>query len=291
MFKGTLANLWRPVLGTAILAFMSGLMLQLSARQDIPLETFQTTSLVTQAVRHGGAVPARAVGEEAAEPGCGLQGGACPFRRPVSCCCPSSGTGQVVWPTRARSWARWWRASFCWCMAAEAVHDTKLPAVLLFSCTFLCTNAAQLAGTLVGFFNASTLAQGDVALTAVALVAVYLVAMVSMFLFKDRKTQCQGGRGGRRAATGRCVGGALQRLGRRIWLHATRNGDTGASGARPYGAGHLREALRFRKHGEVPHQVHLPESSACTRAAKSSTSSKGRKRKVAGGARAQAMEA
>ena len=72
-------------------------------------------------------------------------------------------------------------------MAAEAVHDTKMPAVLLFSCTFLCTNAAQLAGTLVGFFNASTLAQGDVALTAVALVAVYLVAMVSMFLFKDRK--------------------------------------------------------------------------------------------------------
>ena len=50
VFKGTLANLWRPVLGTAILAFMSGLMLQLSARQDIPLETFQTTSLVTQAV-------------------------------------------------------------------------------------------------------------------------------------------------------------------------------------------------------------------------------------------------
>ena len=74
-------------------------------------------------------------------------------------------------------------------MVAHTVHDTKLPAALLFSCTLVCTNAAQMAGALVGMLNAHTLGQGDIALTAVALVAIYLLAMVSLFLFKD-KTLC-----------------------------------------------------------------------------------------------------
>ena len=54
-----------------------------------------------------------------------------------------------------------------WCMVAHTVHDTKLPAALLFSCTLVCTNAAQMAGALVGMLNAHTLGQGDIALTAV----------------------------------------------------------------------------------------------------------------------------
>ena len=37
VFKGALSALWRPVLGTAILSFMSGLMLQLSLSEAIPL--------------------------------------------------------------------------------------------------------------------------------------------------------------------------------------------------------------------------------------------------------------
>ena len=46
VFKGALSVLWRPVLGTAILAFMSGLMLQLSMSEAIPLGTFQFLSLI-----------------------------------------------------------------------------------------------------------------------------------------------------------------------------------------------------------------------------------------------------
>ena len=49
VFKGALSVLWRPVLGTSILAFMSGLMLQLSMSEAIPLGTFQFTALITQA--------------------------------------------------------------------------------------------------------------------------------------------------------------------------------------------------------------------------------------------------
>ena len=186
VFKGTLANLWRPVLGTAILAFMSGLMLQLSARQDIPLETFQPTSLVTQAVLMAALfLPVLLVKKQ---PNLGaVYKVALPLSAAGFLLLPLIWDGAGGLANACAQLGTLVAGIILWCMAAEAVHDTKLPAVLLFSCTFLCTNAAQLAGTLVGFFNASTLAQGDVALTAVALVAVYLVAMVSMFLFKDRK--------------------------------------------------------------------------------------------------------
>ena len=142
VFKGALSALWRPVLGTAILSFMSGLMLQLSLSEAIPLGTFQSTSLIWNGV--GGLANA----------------------------CAQLGTlvaGIILW-----------------CMVAHTVHDTKLPAALLFSCSLICTNAAQMAGTLVGMLNAHTLGQGDITLTAVALVAIYLLAMVSMFLFKDK---------------------------------------------------------------------------------------------------------
>ena len=71
-------------------------------------------------------------------------------------------------------------------LALFLMGASELPAALLFSCSLICTNAAQMAGTLVGMLNAHTLGQGDITLTAVALVAIYLLAMVSMFLFKDK---------------------------------------------------------------------------------------------------------
>ena len=258
VFKGTLANLWRPVLGTAILAFMSGLMLQLSARQDIPLETFQTTSLVTQAVLMAALfLPVLLVKKQ---PNLGaVYKVALPLSAAGFLLLPLIWDGAGGLANACAQLGTLVAGIILWCMAAEAVHDTKLPAVLLFSCTFLCTNAAQLAGMLVGFFNASTLAQGDVALTAVALVAVYLVAMVSMFLFKDRKLNAKEDEVAAAPQQGdaleaRCnalaKGMASRHAKRRYWCFWGKAARRGAS----------REALRFRKHGEVPHQVHLPEA-------------------------------
>ena len=156
VFKGALSVLWRPVLGTSILAFMSGLMLQLSMSEAIPLGTFQFTALITQAA---------VLLLPLIWNGAGGLANAC------------AQLGTLV------------AGIILWCMVAHTVHDTKLPAALLFSCTLVCTNAAQMAGALVGMLNAHTLGQGDIALTAVALVAIYLLAMVSLFLFKD-KTLC-----------------------------------------------------------------------------------------------------
>lgn len=191
VFKGTIAALWRPVLGTAILSFMSGLMLQLSLSQDIPLETFQSTSLVTQAVVVVALLlPALFVRNQ---PGLGsVYKVALPLSAAGFLLLPLIWNGVGGLANACAQLGTLVAGIILWCMIASAVHDTKLPAALLFSCSLLCTNAAQLAGTLVGMLNAHTLGQGDLALTAVALVAVYLVAMVSMFLFKDRTLQGEG---------------------------------------------------------------------------------------------------
>ena len=73
-----------------------------------------------------------------------------------------------------------------WCMLADASHRTRTSPILLFSVAFLATNIAQLAGTLVGWANAETLRQGDIALTAIALVSVYLLLLAAIVLFRNR---------------------------------------------------------------------------------------------------------
>lgn len=186
VFKGALTLLWRPILGTAILSFMSGLMLQLSTQQDIPLATFQSTSLITQAVVVAALLlPTLLVRNQ---PSLGsVYKVALPLSAAGFLLLPLIWNGVGGLANACAQLGTLVAGIILWCMIADTVHDTKLPAPLLFSCSLICTNGAQLAGTMVGVFNAHTLGQGDVALTAVALVAVYLVAMVSMFLFKDRK--------------------------------------------------------------------------------------------------------
>ena len=185
VFKGALSVLWRPVLGTSILAFMSGLMLQLSMSEAIPLGTFQFTALITQAAVIAALLLPALLGKS--QPGLGSG-----YRMAL----PLSAAGFLLLPLiwngaggLANACAQLGTlvaGIILWCMVAHTVHDTKLPAALLFSCTLVCTNAAQMAGALVGMLNAHTLGQGDIALTAVALVAIYLLAMVSLFLFKDK---------------------------------------------------------------------------------------------------------
>lgn len=210
-FKGALAKLWRPVLGTAILAFMSGLMLQLSSRQDIPLETFQATSLVTQAVVVAALfLPVLLVKKQ---PNLGaVYKVALPLSAAGFLLLPLIWDGAGGLANACAQLGTLVAGIVLWCMVAEATCSSKLPAALLFSCVFVCTNAAQMTGTLVGFFNARMLAHGDVALTAVALVAVYMVAMVSMFLFKDRKLNASGpdGRDAPDAPAAPREGGALE---------------------------------------------------------------------------------
>lgn len=185
VFKGSLRRMAHPVLGTSILCFMAGLMLQISGQQEISLASFQQTSLITSAI----AVvllllPALLIKKP-------LNMG-----RMYAIALPLSAAGFLLLPLI-------WNAAggivnsfaqlgamvagiILWCMVAETSRDTKLSPLLLFALALACTNISQLIGTLVGIMNAETLQKGDIVLTAVALVAAYLIFMVALFLFKDK---------------------------------------------------------------------------------------------------------
>lgn len=186
VFSGAVKGLWHPVLGTVILCFMSGLMLQISGQHEIPLESFQQTSLFTSAIAVVCLLlPALLIKK--------------PFNvgRIYSVALPLSAAGFLLLPII-------WNAAggivnafaqlgamvagiILWCMIADSANDTKLPSTLLFGLALACTNAAQLAGTIIGFLNAETLKQGDLVLTTVALVSVYLLLMAALLLFKDKR--------------------------------------------------------------------------------------------------------
>ncbi len=185
VLKGALSLLWRPVLGTAILSFMSGLMLQVSMQQAIPLATFQYTSLITQgAVIAALLLPAVLVKNQ---PNLGsVYKVALPLSAMGFLLLPLIWDGAGGLANACAQLGSLVAGIILWCMVASLVKDTKLPAALLFSCALVCTNAAQLAGAIVGLLNAHAFGRGDLQLTAVALVAVYLVALVSIFLFKDK---------------------------------------------------------------------------------------------------------
>lgn len=185
VLRSAVTRLWRPVFGTAVFCFMSGLMMQVSGQQELPLATVQRTSIVTSAV-----VVAL------------LLLPAVLMKKPLSVArlykvaLPLSAAGFLLLPLL-------WNAAggivnafaqlgsmvatiILWCMLADMARDTRLPSALVFSAALACTNAAQLLGVLVGFFSASRLTAGGLTLTVVALVSLYLLSMLSLFLFKDR---------------------------------------------------------------------------------------------------------
>lgn len=197
--------LWRPVLSTSVLAFMAGFMLQVAMMHPIPLNVFQGTSLVTQfAVVLVLLVPALLVKKTFA------------LESVYKAALPLSAAGFLLLPViwngaggLANACAQLGTlvaGIILWCMIADAAGACKVSSTPLFSVCMLFTSIAQLAGTLFGFFRAEYLRPGDVALTAVALAALYAVFMVSTFLFKDRRFKDPSDRAG--AALNRKEGGA-----------------------------------------------------------------------------------
>ena len=185
VMRSAAAQLWRPVLGTAVFCFMSGLMMQVSGKQELPLSTVQQTSIVTSAIVVSLLLLPAVL-----------------MKKPLSVArlykvaLPLSAAGFLLLPLL-------WNAAggivnafaqlgsmvatiILWCMLADMARDTRLPSALVFSAALACTNAAQLLGVLVGFFSASRLTAGGLTLTVVALVSLYLLSMLSLFLFKDR---------------------------------------------------------------------------------------------------------
>lgn len=174
------------MLSTSVLAFMAGFMLQVATLHPIPLNVFQGTALVTQfAVVFILLVPALLVKKAFA------------LESVYKAALPLSAAGFLLLPViwngvggLANACAQLGilvAGIILWCMVADAARVCKVPSTPLLSVCMLCVSLAQLTGTLFGFFRAEYLQPGDIALTAVALAALYAVFTISTFLFKDRR--------------------------------------------------------------------------------------------------------
>lgn len=183
--QSALKSLWHPTLGTAILCFMSGLMLQISGQNEISLEAFQQTSLIASAIAIACLlIPALFIKRSF------------DLSRIYTVALPISAVGFLLLPLIWNAGGGFANAFaqvgsmiagiILWCMVAETAHGTAQSPLLLYSFSFAAINVAQLLGTLVGFFNAEALKPGDIVLTTVALVSVYLLLMAALLLFKGR---------------------------------------------------------------------------------------------------------
>lgn len=185
VLTGALRRMVNPIFGTSILCFMGGLMLEISGQQEVPLSSFQQTSLLTSAV----VVLCLLLPALLLKKPLNIE-------RMYAIALPLSAAGFLLLPLL-------WNAAggivnsfaqlgsmvagiILWCMLADIAYDTKLPSWLLFPIALICTNLAQLAGILVGYFNVDQITQSDIVLTTVALVAVYFLFMVALLLFKDK---------------------------------------------------------------------------------------------------------
>lgn len=192
--KGVAGQLWRPVLGACVLAFMSGFMLQVAQRNPIPLDVFQGTSLVTQFVVMAALLaPALLVKRPIAL--------ASVYKVALSLSVMGFLLLPVIWTNvggiaNACAQLGFLVASvILWCMLSDSVRESQLPSDLVFSIALCVISVAQLGGALLGYLGGDWLAPGHVLVTAVALASIYAATMVSMFLFKDRSFKTRGGLG------------------------------------------------------------------------------------------------
>ncbi|WP_139651088.1 helix-turn-helix transcriptional regulator [Raoultibacter phocaeensis] len=183
--RNAVSLLWRPVFITATFAFVSNLTLFVSGQQSVDVEAAQWTSTaVTLLVVIAMLLPALLFPKRVDI------GSAYRIALPIA----AGGFLLLafIWNTGggvANSMvAMGWLITdvITWCIIANVVYTTKLPALILFGACEAATSLASLLGVGIGYTFAGFIETGSIAIMALALVAVYLLSTVVLFVLKDR---------------------------------------------------------------------------------------------------------
>ncbi|MDR1421693.1 MAG: LuxR C-terminal-related transcriptional regulator [Coriobacteriales bacterium] len=179
-------TLWRPMLCTAIFGFMSGLMSQISGQESVALTAFQQVSIIASLIVVGILLLPVLI-----------------LKRPPDItsayriALPISAAGFLLLPfiwnalfgiTNALVNMGYMTVSILlWCSLVGTSAQTRLPMSLIFGCCFGATYLADFIGALIGYAFASSITQSVLTLAAVALASIYLLSMVSLFIFKGQR--------------------------------------------------------------------------------------------------------
>lgn len=185
LLRKAAGTLWRPVLLTALFAFLSNATLFASGQQSTDVGAAQWTSTaVTFAVVVALLLPLMLFPKRMDI------GAAYRIALPLSTggflllAFFWNGGGGLANSLVAMGWLI--ADVISWCIVSDAVYETRAPAFLLYGVSEGVVALASLCGVGVGYFFAETMGTDTAALMALALVAVYLSSTALMFILKDR---------------------------------------------------------------------------------------------------------
>ena len=184
--KSVVRQLWRPVLCTTVFGFMSGLMSQISGQGELPLAAFQQISIIASLIVVGILLlPALLFSRQLS------------ITSAYSLALPISAAGFMLLPfiwngffgvTNALVNMGLMTVSIIlWCMLASTAAKSQLPVHCVFGSCLMLTIAANLLGMGLGFAFAGYLTQSFLTLAGVALAAIYILSMVSLFVFRGQR--------------------------------------------------------------------------------------------------------
>lgn len=180
-------RLARPLLGVVLMAFMAGLMMNVAGQEKISLETYQRTAFVIMfSLNLALLLPALFAPQAFKVP------------RLYKFILPLSALGFLLLPLVWDAIGRGMVNSFVqvgftftnvifYCLIAEECRSADSASPLKTFCLMqLVVMGANFVGLFVAFFGIGYLEPGDITLTILALVAVYLILIVTLVLFKDK---------------------------------------------------------------------------------------------------------
>jgi DNA-binding CsgD family transcriptional regulator len=185
VFKKTVSILWRPIFGTSIFCFMSGLMSQIGGQGVIELSTMQQVSIIASLVAVVILlVPALFLSKPLS------------VENAYRIALPISAAGFLLVPSLWNGFGGVSNALvnigyliadiILWCVIADVTRDTKLPAALTFGLAQLALSVASILGVVIGVLNSTHISIQGLVLTDIALVTIYLLSVASLFLFRGR---------------------------------------------------------------------------------------------------------
>lgn len=183
--RAVFGELWRPIFGTSVFAFLTGLMPWISGQYDGSIEVMRLFSLASSA----------AVLLLLAAP-------VAVFKQNIriesiyKLILPIVATGFLLLPiiwngfggvvnafVGAGSYAA---GIVLWCLAADSSRRHDLSATTSFGLALGTTSLAGALGKAFGYFGGRTLTEGDLSITAISLVSLYLLSMLALFLFRKK---------------------------------------------------------------------------------------------------------
>lgn len=183
--RSVTSELWRPIFGTSVFAFLTGLMPWISGQYDGSIETMRLLSVGSSAVVLLLLAAPVAFFKQNMR-----------LESIYKLILPIVATGFLLLPiiwnglggvvnafVGAGSYAA---GIVLWCLAADSSRRHNLSATTSFGLALGTTSLAGALGKAFGYFGGRTLTEGDLSITAISLVSLYLLSMIALFVFRKK---------------------------------------------------------------------------------------------------------